>query len=130
MVDNKNFMIYAAQHYDNINCVSDSEFEEDLNRIRYIGKLFKRYKESGNLKERLILNHLIVLYNVFDPQACTKMLCLKLTDYLDYLKPFLLFLNYWPERIDNVDNVTIISSYIKMDDEIINRLRELNGTIN
>lgn len=124
-IDNSNFSLYAAKYYDNINCVNNDEFEDDLNRIKYIGKLFKRYKETGNLKERLILNHLIILYNVFHPPACTKMLCLKLNDYLPYLKPFLAFLNYWPDKIENVDNITIIGSYIHCDKEIINRLKDL-----
>jgi len=63
IIDDNNFLLYAAKHYDNPNCTDVLEFQEDLNRIKYIKRLFKKYSETGELKERLIINHLTVVYN-------------------------------------------------------------------
>lgn len=126
-LDDSNFLIFAANVYDNPNCVDIVEFEEDLNRIKYVKKHFKKYQERGELKTRLIVNHLIVLYNVFcPPEACTRMLAWKLYDYLPYLKPFLIQLNYWPNRIEGIGpkNETIRDSEITLDQGIINILRD------
>lgn len=98
-LDDSNFMLYTAANYDNLQCYDVEEFEEDLNRIKYIKRLFFRYKESGELKERLILNHLIVIYNVFPAAAATRILFFKLTGYESYLKTFLVFLGYMPDII-------------------------------
>lgn len=124
-LDESNFLLYAAKFYDNPSCESYEEFEKDLSRIKYIKRLFKKYKEDSIVRERLILNHLIVLYNTFYPESCTRMLCLKLDDYLDCLKPFLIYLNYWPDRIDPIKGVAIIGSDINMDMAIVNQLRKL-----
>ena len=126
-LDESNFMLYAAKHYDNINCTDVLEFQEDLNRIKYIKRLFKKYDETGVLKERLILNHLTVMYNVFQPEAATKMLCYKMIDYIQYLKPFLEFLSYWPDYIDGLgrDNHTILSKEVTSDQYIIDCLGEI-----
>ena len=124
-LDDSNFILFAAKYYDNPSCMDQLEFEEDLNRIKYLKRLFRKFEKKGELRERLILNHLIVLYNVFPPRVCTRMLCFRLFDYMDLLKPFLVYLNYWPERIDPVgtDNVVIIDSDIAMNQQIINALR-------
>lgn len=126
-LDDANFMLFAARFYDNPNCTGTEEFEEDLNRIKYVKRLFRKYKNGGEIRERLILNHLIVLYNVFEPKACTRMLCFRLYDYLTYLKPFLVYMNYWPERVDHIgpNNFKIIDSEVSMDQNIIERLRKL-----
>ena len=119
-------MLYAAKHYDNPQCETIEEFNNDLKRINYIKKLLNKYKSSGELKERLIINHLIVLYNVFGVEAATRILFYKLEDYYYYLKPFLVFLNYMPEYIDGVgQNGRIVSSNITMDLSIIERLRKI-----
>lgn len=114
-LNENNFLLYAAKNYENPSCYDMEEFEDDLNRIKYLKRLFKKYDRYGELKERLILNHIIVLYNVFGTEPCTKILKYKLTDYLQYLKPFLLYLNCW-----DIENDGII-----MDTEIINRLRKI-----
>ena len=115
-LDESNFILYAAKYYDNINCSSYDEFEDDLKRIKYLKKLFKKYRDTGELKVRLILNHLIILYNVFEHTACTNMLCFKLFDYLDLLKPFLIFLSFWPNTKNiTVGNVTTPDCYINID---------------
>jgi hypothetical protein len=118
-----NFMIYAAKHYDMKRAASLEEFQDDLKRIQYIKRLFKRYEESGELKVRLILNHLIVLYNCFG-LAATPILFMKLDEYHKYLKPFVVFLNYLPERVE-YDNGTIITSDIPLDQTIIQELRQI-----
>ena len=123
VLNDKNFMLYAAKFYDNKNCVDILEFHDDLNRIKYLKRLFKKYKETGDIKIQLVINHLIVLYNVFYPTAATKMLAFKLDEYLDYLKPFLLYLSFWPKRIELNDKV-IIDSDIGQDKYIIEQLRE------
>jgi len=126
-LNEENFTLFAIRHYDNPQCTSTEEFYEDIRRFRYLKRLLKRYHKNGELRERLILNHLIVLYNVFYHEACTKILCLKLQEYLEYLKPFLVYLNYWPERIDGVgaNNVIIIGTTVPMDTNIVEVLRKI-----
>jgi hypothetical protein len=123
----ENFYLFAAKYYDNPQCIETEEFDDDLKRIRYLKRLFRKYKQTGELKDRLILNHLVVLYNVFVPEAATRMLCLKLSDELDMVKPFLLLLGYWPDKIISVNGVTISDSDIPLDSNIIRILRRLHG---
>jgi hypothetical protein len=94
-VDESNFVLYAAKYYDNPHCHSTTEFIEDISRFKYLKKLFKRYSVGGEIKERLILNHLIVLYNCFD-QHTTKMLLIKMPEYKKYLLPFIEYLGRLP----------------------------------
>jgi|TARA_R100000084_G_scaffold103796_3_gene59967 hypothetical protein len=117
-LNDNNFSLFAAKYYNNPNCTDILEFHDDLNRIKYIKRLLKGYSESGELKERLILNHLITLYNVFEPPACTKMLVFKLPDYLPVLKSFLLHLEVWQDRISELgyDNEVINSNDIQTDE--------------
>lgn len=126
VLNDKNFMLFAAKFYDNKNCVDILEFHDDLNRIKYLKRLFKKYRETGDIKVQLVMNHLIVVYNVFLPVAATKMLAYKLDDYLDYLKPFLIYLHFWPNRIEINDKV-IIDSEVPLDKKIVNLLREYNN---
>ncbi len=126
ILTNANFLIYAATHYDNPNCRSTEEFNEDLRRIKYVKKLTTRYVESGDLKERLILNHLIVLNNVFAPMILCRMLYLKMEEYQKYLKPFLVYMNIYQDRLYDVKKKGIIDlSLIPMDETIIEALRKL-----
>ena len=125
-LDDSNFFLYAAHLYSNP-CVDEQEFLDDLNRIKNIRRLFGRYEKHGELKERLIINHLMVLYNVFDHKAMTRMLAFRLYDQLHILKPFLMLLNYWPERIENIgaDCLTIRSNEIVMDMRVVEVLRKI-----
>lgn len=122
-----NALIYAAKHYDNPHFFDTVEFYEDLSRFKYLKKLFGRYEETGDLNERLVLNHLIVVYNVFGVEAATKLLFLKMDNYGSYLKPFLLLLNFLPDVIYNVEGRNIITSEIVMDQTIVEKLRQING---
>lgn len=121
----QNFSLYAAKSYENPNCTDVLEFQEDLNRIKYIKRLFKKYESSGDLKERLIINHLVVIYNVFDTEAATRMLALKLNDHLHYLKPFLTLLGYWPKTIDGIDGINIDCEGVPADNKIVNTLGQI-----
>jgi hypothetical protein len=126
-LDETNFLLYAAKHYDNPHCYDTLEFYDDLNRFKYIKRLFNRYEESGELKERLIVNHLTVLYNIFGAEPATRMLFLKLKDHYHFLKPFLVLMGYMPEIIRGIgfENETVISSDIHMDEKIVGILRDI-----
>jgi len=126
VLNEKNFMLFAAKYYDNANCVDILEFHDDLNRIKYLKRLFKKYSDTGEIKIQLVLNHLTVIYNVFYPMAATRMLALKLKEHLVYLKPFLVYINHWPERI-NISNEIIKDSDISLDQKIVDLLREYDN---
>jgi len=119
-----NFIIYAAKHYDNPQCFDTEEFYDDLKRFKYIKRLFNRYEITGELKERLVLNHIVILYNVFGPHA-TRMLLLKLKGYYSYLKPFLVLIQRMPEVVSGVGEEIVYSSDIVMDQNIIEILRKI-----
>ena len=121
-----NFLLFCAQHYDNSRYISTEEFVEDLNRIKYIKKLITRYVENGDLKERLILNHIIVLNNCFGPEILCKILYLKLRNQMKFVKPFLILLNILPEKIYYVDDEIVIdTNIIEIDQVIVDRLRKV-----
>lgn len=125
-LNDDNFTMFAMKNYENPHCTDVLEFQDDLKRIRYIRRLFSKYEQTGDLKDRLILNHLIILYNVFDAKAATKMLILKLDDQLHYLKPFLVFLNYWTTDFGLVNGKKIIDSDITLDQNIVKILRQVH----
>ena len=117
-----NFLVYAMHHYDNPQCHSLQEFEEDIKKFLYLKKLLSRYKNNGELRERLILNHIIVLYNIFG-EAATNMLFYK-TDEKDWnvLVTFLVYLERMPEFIQQHN---IRTSDISLDENIITALRKI-----
>lgn len=117
------FLLYAMKHYDNPQCTEMSEFDEDMKRFQYLRKLFSRYRQDQDLKERLILNHLIVLYNVFGLEA-TNMLFMRLHEYHEYLKPFVEYLNFMP-AILAYDDYVINSKSIVPDSYIKETLKEI-----
>jgi hypothetical protein len=93
-----NFIIFAAKHYENPQCLDSEEFYDDLNRFKYLKRLFRRYLDNGDLQERLILNHIIVLYNVFGIEAANRMMFYKMEEkYWSIVKTCLVFLNFLPE---------------------------------
>lgn len=124
-INNDNFLIYAAKHYISPHYI-EQEFFSDLKRIKYIKRLIQKYRYSGELKERLILNHIIMVYNVFETEACTKILFFKLNikDY-QVLKTFLVYLRYMPDVIIGVNGKNIISSDIVIDLNVANVLRKI-----
>jgi hypothetical protein len=124
-LDDENFMMYALKMYQKKNCIM-SEFELDLKHVKYLKRLFRKYKLNKDLKERLIVNHIIILNNVFGPEALVRILFLKIhpSDY-DVLKTFLLYLNLLPEMIHGIYGNTIETKDIHIDLEIVKKLREL-----
>ncbi len=126
VLTDKNFILYAAQNYHNPCCNSVDEFNEDIRRIKYLKKLVTRYIQTGELRERLILNHIIVLSNIFDPETLCRILFLKMEPQFGYIKPFLLALNILIDKIINVKNERVVdTSNIVMDEQIIGALRRI-----
>lgn len=117
-----NFLTYAMHHYDNRQCVSIEEFNDDLKRFLYLKKLFSRYKNELDLKENLVLNHLVVIYNIWGEHA-TNMLFHKIDrEYWDILTTFLVFLNRMPEEVPQYG---IKLSHIELDEYVISVLRNI-----
>ena len=122
IITEENFLLHAMHHYDNPQCTSLIEFEEDLKRFLYLKKLFFRYKTNNDLKERLILNHIIVLYNVFGDNT-TYMLFTKIDkDCWDSLTTFLVYLQRMP---DTIPELGIKLYNIQLDETIIEVLRKI-----
>ena len=120
------FLMYSMKEYNNIQCVDIEEYYDDLKKIKYIKRLFNIYLNDGQLKERLILNHLIVFYNVFPIQAGTRILFYKIEEHFwPMLKTFLIFLERMPDKIESIRGKTILSTDIKLDDGIVTRLRTI-----
>ena len=86
--------MFAIKHYDNPQCEGEKEFYDDMKRFKYIKRLLRKYKDTGVIKERLLLNHIIILKNLFGAEACVTLLLFKIQkEYWETLKSFLLFLN-------------------------------------
>lgn len=114
----KNFNAFALKNYDDPQCEDIEDFHEDLRRFRYLKRLLHRYHESGEMRERLMLNHLITIFNVFGFDASMKMLEFKLKDekYWISVKTMLLYLGYINESW---------SPEMPLDDALVQRLRDL-----
>lgn len=123
----ENWILFAAKAYEKPFAIQ-AEFDEDLNRILYIKRLLTKYHSNGTLKDRLLLNHLIIFYNVFGIEASSKLLWLKL-DGKDWvvIKPFLLFLNLLPKQIQGVRGMTVDTDAIGLDQKVVDSLRAMNN---
>ena len=122
----ENFLMFAMREYNNMQCTDIEEFYDDLKKIKYIKRLFNIYKNDGQLKERLILNHLIVFYNVFPTYAGTRILFYKIEEHFwPMLKTFLIFLDRMPDKIGPIRGKEIKSTDIKLDDVIVTKLRTI-----
>ena len=118
------FVMFTMKHYDNPQSNHINEYNEDISRIKYIKRLLGRYHNNKILKERLILNHIIILGNVFGAKEASRILFYKIEENLhSYLKTFLMFLNYIPESPESIPEVNIES--IPVDLSIIKSLKEL-----
>ena len=125
-LNDDNFLMYAMREYNDVQCTDIEEFYDDLKKIKYIKRLFNVYKNNGQLKERLILNHFIIFYNVFTVQAGTRILFYKIEkDFWPMLKTFLIYLDRMPDKVDSIRGEVILASDIKLDDGIISRLRSI-----
>ena len=124
-LNESNILLYAAKCYDKPNCL-DSEFDEDYKKIRYIKRLLQRYRLTDEIKERLLLNHLVIAQNVFGVEASTRMLFLRL-DRKDWsaLKTFLVYTSAMPKVVKGIRGDDIVSSDIPLDLRIVDTLRNL-----
>jgi hypothetical protein len=103
-----------------------SEFKDDMKRFNYLKRLFKRYRKLDELRERLVLNHLVVLCNVFGPEVATRLLFYKMAkDDYPALKTYLMFLSVMPDRVRGIKGQDIISSDIPVDMKIADMLRDI-----
>ena len=122
VLNDDNFMLYAMKAYENPQCSGIDEFHEDLNRIKYIKRLLRKYKRDGVIRERLILNHIIIFCNVFGIQEGLRILFFRVEkDLWSELKTFLVMLNYIPDRMDGDEDFNSIS----IDEVIADKLRSL-----
>ena len=116
-LNEKNLLLYAAQNYKNPSYSDIEDFYEDLKRFKYIKRLLNRYLETDDLADRLLLNHFIVVFNMFGIKAALNILNLKLDDkHWPVVKPFLIFLNYI--KNDQYTGVT-------MDPTVVEALRKI-----
>ena len=123
-LNEKNFLLYAMKEYDNPQCVQVEEFYDDLKKVKYIKRLFNQYLNEGVLKERLLLNHIIVFYNVFPVRSATRILFLKIEEeFWPILKTFLVYLSYMSEIIEPINGRAILSDDIQLDQGVVDRLR-------
>ena len=127
-ITNDNWLTYAMKSYDNPTLEKDVEFNDDLKKIKYIKRLLNQYMSEGVLKERLLLNHIIVFYNVFPPAAATRILFFKIEEkFWPILKPFLFYLKLMPEdKIESIMGREIKTNEILMDQGIIDSLRKFD----
>lgn len=118
-------MIYAVKSYDKPNFVK-SELHDDLKHLSYVRRLFRRYHQYGELRERLILNHIVILYNIFGVVAATRLLFYHVREE-DHaiLKTFLLFLNYMPLKVEGIRGRAILSDDLQVDPLVVDVLREI-----
>ena len=116
-LDKDNFILYAAKHYYSPRCIDAEEFYEDLSRFKYIKRLVNRHHRGGDLGEKLLLNHLTIIINVFGHEAGLKMLEYKIgLDNFDVIKPFLIFMK--AIRLDQYTDIL-------MDQKVVHKLRSI-----
>lgn len=125
-LDDNNYLLYAMRGYENPHCVDILEFEEDLKKIKYLKKLFSLYRKDDVLKERLIVNHLITFFNVFEFECAVRLLFLRVEEsHYSLLKSFLVFLNKMPDEISGINGQIIYRQDILIEEEILQILRKM-----
>jgi hypothetical protein len=121
-----NFLLYAIKHYDNPACKGIDEFEDDLKRFSYLKRLFRKKSCNNGLKERLIMNHIVILSNLFGVEHIASMLFLKIeNEYWSQLKTYLVYLSGMPESPIAINELTIHNTDIPLDQELVRILRAL-----
>ena len=116
-LDENNFLLFAARHYYSPRCIDAEEFFDDLNRFKYVKRLVNRHGRGGDLGERLILNHLTIIFNIFGNKPALKMLEYKIPSHdWPILKPFLVML----QAIDVMQYTDI-----EMDETVVEKLRQI-----
>lgn len=121
-----NIDLYCVKHYDNPQCLSFDDYHNDMRRFKYIKRLLNQYRNNNILKIRLLLNHIIMVYNLFDQEAATRILFFKTPpEDWDILKTLLVFLNRLPRSIEGINNSTINTLEIKNNQAIVNMLKDI-----
>ena len=122
-----NFLLYAAKNYNDYGLSSTEEFIDDLNVFKYILRLLNRYKETGEIQERLLLNHIIITYNIWGIPAATRMLFYKNEEHVGVLTTFLVYLSYMPLVVQNIGPTGKNYKYdeIVLDLDVMKRLQAL-----
>jgi len=120
-----NYLLYAASAYEKPGAIT-SEFEADLSRLLYVKRLLTKYYATKVLKDRLIMNHLVILYNVFGIEAATRLLFFKLDDRdREVIKPFLIYMSVLPEVVFGINGTDVKTSVIRLDMKVVEALRAL-----
>tara|TARA_B100002019_G_scaffold286119_1_gene296075 strand:- start:511 stop:912 length:402 start_codon:yes stop_codon:yes gene_type:complete len=122
---NSNYTLYAMKFYDNPQCLSEDDFYNDIKILKYLKRLFNRYNLSGELKTRLILNHLIMFTNVFPPQVASRILFLKIPkEHWSVLKTFLDYLNFMPDYLEKINGEFIYNKSIQNNKYVLESLKK------
>lgn len=123
LLNDDTFLLYAVKHYDNPGCTGMKEFHDDLKRFKYIKRLLRQYEKTGEIVERLVLNHIILLHNVFGEETVPLLFFKFEEQYWPQLKTFLVFLDYLPDNY--MIRETICESDIPLDQKLIFKLRKI-----
>lgn len=123
MLTDENFLLYTIKYYNNSSCTGMKEFQDDVKRFKYIKRLLRKYKKTEQVSEKLILNHIILLYNVFDTFIVPSLFFKIETEHWSQIKTFLVYLNYLPDNY--MINGNVNETEIPLDNLIINKLRKL-----
>jgi len=127
-LNEKNILLYAMQQYDSPDMELEgvNAFDTDWKHVKYIRRLLNRYQSTGEIKERLVLNHIIVLTNVFGIEGAVRILFAKMPSYQwDIVKTFLVYLAFMPKIVRGIHGMDILESNIKINADIAEKLREL-----
>lgn len=124
-LDDSNINNYCIKYYNNPQCISISDYNDDIRRFKYIKRLINQFENNGTIKIRLLLNHIITIYNLFDRTAATRILFFKINElHWPIIKPILMYLNLLPEYVYGINNQDIKTSEIPLNEKIIGLLRE------
>jgi hypothetical protein len=123
----KNSLLFAMKCYDNPQCLDEEEFIEDYKRLKYVKRLCRRYLATGRISERLMLNHLVLLNNVFTAPASARLLFLKCSDPRMYrvLKAFMSYMGTLPDVVTGIDGEDIYTEGIPNDEKLTTKLQAL-----
>jgi hypothetical protein len=123
MLNDENFLLYAIKHYNNPSCSGMKEFQDDVKRFKYIKRLLRKYNKTGEISEKLILNHIILLYNVFGNFVVPSLFFKIEHVHWPQVKTFLVYLNYLPDNYHI--NKQINEAEVPLDNFLINKLRKI-----
>ena len=125
-INDENIDLYCIKNYNNPQCISIEDYNNDMRRFKYIKRLLNQYANGNEIKIRLLVNQIIMIYNIFDRLSATRTLFYRLPqEHWSVLKTILIFLNRMPKIVYGINNTNLISSDIQIDNVIANQLREI-----